>query len=308
MTVTPVSAQVPQVGPAGDEDVPLLDSAQVARFVAKGYLRFDAIVPADINEACMREILADELAATSGAPSALKAGNSVRLPLSRCFPEAQGVRSLLQLPAVRGVIESLVGPDPRYDHHAVHVRHPGEPGQQLHADAIIDTRLQFDIQLMYFPHDVPEDMGGTLIVPGSHLRRVNEHDISRYQNLAGQLTYFGPAGSILVLHHGIWHCGRRNERDAPRYMFKLRLNPAGEQVRCWDSRDLTDEGVRQRVLEVLRAKEPWYEAATGRLELVNRAVLWRYLSGQADFDIDHWLGRLENAAQPALVDKLPGHE
>jgi hypothetical protein len=62
------------------------------------------------------------------------------------------------------------------------------------------------------------------------------------------------------------------------------------------------------VLDVLRAKEPWYEAATGRLEIVNRAVLWRYLSWQADFDIDHWLGRLENAAQPSLVEKLPGHD
>ncbi len=308
MTVMPVSAELSQGSPGGDEEVPRLDSAQVALFVARGFLRLDEVVPAHVNEACLQEILAEELAGTTGAPSALKAGNSVGLALSRCFPNAPGIRSMLQLPVVRGAVESLVGPDPEYDHHAVHVRHPGEPAQQLHADAIIDTRLRFDIQLMYFPHDVPEDMGGTLLVPGSHLRRVNEHDISRYQNLAGQLTYFGPAGSILVLHHGIWHCGRRNVRDVPRYMFKLRLNPAGEQVRCWDTRDLADEGVARRVLEVLRAKEPWYEAATGRLELVNRAVLWRYLSGQADFDIDHWLGRLENAAWPSLVEKLPGHE
>jgi Phytanoyl-CoA dioxygenase (PhyH) len=308
VTVTPVSVGLPHAGPAGDAGVPLLDSAQVALFVARGFLRLDEVVPAEVNETCLQEILADEAAGTTGAPSALKAGNSVGLPLSRCFPEAPGIRLMLQLPVVHGVIQSLVGPEPKYDHHAVHVRRPGEPAQQLHADAIIDTRLRFDIQLMYFPHDVPEDMGGTLLVPGSHLRRVNEHDISRYQNLAGQLTYFGPAGSILVLHHGIWHCGRRNERDVRRYMFKLRLNPATEQVRCWDTRDLADEGVRRRVLDVLRAKEPWYEAATGRLEIVNRAVLWRYLSGQADFDIDHWLGRLENAAQPSLVEKLPGHD
>ena len=307
MTVAPGSVGLSGAGAAGDEQVPLLDSTQVALFVAKGFLRFDGVVPDPVNEACLQEMKQDEADGRTGTRSMLKAGNSVGLPLPQCFPHAPGIRSMLQLPLVRGVIQSLVGPGPLYDHHAVHVRYPGQPSQQLHADAIIDTRLRFDIQLMYFPHDVPADMGGTLLVPGSHLRRVNEHDVSRYQNLAGQITYYGPAGSVLVLHHGIWHCGRRNERDVPRYMFKLRLNPATEQIRCWDVGDLVDPDVRRRVLEVLRNREPWYEAATGRLEFVNRAVLWRYLSGQPDFDIDHWLGRLENAARPSLLEELPGY-
>jgi ectoine hydroxylase-related dioxygenase (phytanoyl-CoA dioxygenase family) len=207
---------------------------------------------------------------------------------------------------VRGIITSLLGPDPVYDHHAVHVRLPGEPSQQLHADAIIDTRLNFDIQLMYFPHDVPADMGGTLLVPGSHLRRVNEHDIARYQNLLGQITYFGPAGSLLVLHHGLWHCGRRNSRESARYMFKLRLNPATDQVRRWAVEDLDDDSVRRAVDAILRTRQPWYEASTGRLELVNRVALWRHLTGMPGFDLDYWVGRLENGAAPPLLDALPG--
>jgi hypothetical protein len=285
----------------------LLDSVQVARFAAKGFLRFDAVVPPEVNDACLEEMVAEGAARRSGKTSTLEAGNRAGLPLAQCFAKAPGARSLLQLPVVAGIITSLVGPDPLYDHHAVHIRYPGEPGQHLHADAIIDTRLHFDIQLMYYPHDVPDDMGGTLIIPGSHLRRVNEFDVARYQNLAGQLNYSGPAGSILVLHHGMWHCGRRNHRDTPRYMFKLRLNPTRDQVRCWDASDLADEAVRSQVLEVLRTKEPWYEEPTGRLELVNRAALWRYLIGQADFDLDYWLGRLENKSDPGLLEKLPGN-
>jgi hypothetical protein len=288
------------------DDAVLLGSREMAEFVAKGFLRFDAVVPDEINRACLEELRSKATAAKTGGRAPLDAGNEVGLPLSRCFPEAPGIRSMLDLPVVRGVIASLAGPDPLYDHHAVHVRYPGEPAQELHADAIIDTRLRFDIQLMYFPHDVPADMGGTLLVPGSHLRRVNEHDIARYQNLLGQLNYFGPAGSVLVLHHGLWHCGRRNRRDAPRHMFKIRLNPAADQVCQWAAADLTDEAVRRQVVDVLRAKEPWYEAATGRLELVNRIVLWRYLSGEADFDLDRWMGRLENAARPGLLEALPG--
>jgi Phytanoyl-CoA dioxygenase (PhyH) len=301
---SPVGA-IPAPG-AEAGDARLLDSTQMALFTAKGFLRFDAVVPAEINAQCIEEMVAEADARRGGARSLLEAGNVAGSPLAGCFKDAIGIRSMLGLPVIRGLITSLVGPDPLYDHHAVHVRYPDEPSQELHADAIIDTRLRFDVQLMYYPHDVGPDMGGTLIVPGSHLRRVNEHDISRYQNLAGQFTFFGPAGSILALHHGIWHCGRRNKQSVPRYMFKLRLNPVSEQVRCWDTSDLADEAVRRQVLEVLRTREPWYEASTGRLDLVNRAALWRHLSGQPDFDLDYWFGRLENAARPALLEKLPG--
>ncbi|HTX00703.1 MAG TPA: phytanoyl-CoA dioxygenase family protein [Acidimicrobiales bacterium] len=300
-----MSALRPGSAPAS----PLLSSPEVAEFVARGFLRLDGLVPDELNRACLEELLADEAAEHGGSPSPLDAGNRVGGPIGECFDGAPAIRRMLALPALRGTLESLLGPEPRYDHHAVHVRHPGEPSQRLHADAIIDTRLHFDVQLMYFPHDVPEDMGGTLLVPGSHLRSVNEHDIARYQNLRGQVSYFGPAGSVLLLHHGIWHCGRRNLRPSPRYMFKLRLNPATDQVRRWDAADLADPAVRERVLAVLRAKEPWYEASTGRLELVGRAVLWRYLSGEQDFDLDRWLGRLENRAAPPLLGALPGaHE
>ena len=47
-----------------------------------------------------------------------------------------------------------------------------DSAQGMHGDSIIDTRMQsFDVQLMYFPHDVPLEMGGTLVVPGSHFRQ-----------------------------------------------------------------------------------------------------------------------------------------
>jgi hypothetical protein len=284
----------------------LLGSEQIAEFVANGFLRFDALVPGELNRACLEEMVAADAADRAGEQPALGTGNRAGLALAQCFRESAAIRGLLALPRVRGIITSLLGPDPVYDHHAVHVRLPGEPSQQLHADAIIDTRLNFDIQLMYFPHDVPADMGGTLLVPGSHLRRVNEHDIARYQNLLGQITYFGPAGSLLVLHHGLWHCGRRNSRESARYMFKLRLNPATDQVRRWAVEDLDDDSVRRAVDAILRTRQPWYEASTGRLELVNRVALWRHLTGMPGFDLDYWVGRLENGAAPPLLDALPG--
>jgi ectoine hydroxylase-related dioxygenase (phytanoyl-CoA dioxygenase family) len=185
-----------------------------------------------------------------------------------------------------------VGPGPTIDHHAVHVREPrGGEAQPLHADAIIDVRTDaFDVQLMYYPQAVTLDMGGTLSVPGSHLRRTNESDTGRYQNLLGQTRLVCPAGTVVFLHHGIWHGGRRNDSDQVRYMFKIRFNPTVRQVRLWDNADLADPAV----VAELSTGFPWYEPATGRLEIYNRVKLWRALTGDDAFDLDYWATRVSN--------------
>ncbi|MEY9942338.1 hypothetical protein ABH932_007011 [Streptacidiphilus sp. MAP5-52] len=262
----------------------LLTSVQVARFAAQGYLRMDAVVPPEMNARAI-EVL------NAGIP-----GVPYGTPLSTAFPEGSFARSLVELPPVAGALRSLVGPEPTVDHHAVHVREPqGGEAQPLHGDAIIDVRPDaFDVQLMYYPHEVTADMGGTLTVPGSHLRRTNESDTGRYQNLRGQTRLTCPAGTVVLLHHGLWHGGRRNDSDTRRYMFKIRFNPTVPQVRLWNTDDLADPAVAAELSALL----PWYEGAAGRLEIYNRVRLWRALTGDATFDIDHWVTRVTN--RPSL--------
>ncbi|MET9907714.1 phytanoyl-CoA dioxygenase family protein [Streptomyces sp. NPDC006476] len=258
----------------------LLNSVQVARFVAHGFLRLDAVVPPEMNE--------EALGVFDTGLDPVPYGSEV----PKAFPESSFARRLVELPAVAGALESLVGPDPTIDHHFVHTREPHQgSAQPLHADALIDLRTDaFDVQLMYYPQEVTADMGGTLIVPGSHLRRTNESDTGRYQNLLGQTRLTCPAGTIALLHHGIWHGGRRNDSDTVRHMYKIRFNPTVPQVRLWDTADLDDPAVR----EELRRVFPWYEPATGRLEIHNRVRLWRSLTGDPGFDIDHWATRISN--------------
>ncbi|MCE2472302.1 MAG: phytanoyl-CoA dioxygenase family protein [Anaerolineae bacterium] len=274
-----------------------LSSTQMAEFVARGFLRFDELVPDEINQAVMRGIDRQEIK-----------GHRAGTPLSQCY-HGTPIRRLLDMPQIQGLIASLVGEDPLFDHDAIHVREPNEgKAQGLHADSIIDCRSHFDIQLMYFPHDVPLEMGGTLLLPGSHFRRVNEMDVAAYQNMRGQIPMVCKAGSVLALHHGIWHCGRQNQTDRRRYMFKLRLNPVVRQLRLWNTDDLTDDYAAPKEIHsgfprsddvqgILSKQEPWFEAASGRLEIVNRIKLWRFLTGDESFDVHYWLGRLEN--QPA---------
>ncbi|MEM7015820.1 MAG: phytanoyl-CoA dioxygenase family protein [Pseudomonadota bacterium] len=181
-----------------------------------------------------------------------------------------------------------------------------------HQDSTIDPRKAFDVQLMYFPHDVTPEMGGTRFVPGTHLRIVSEAAIGRYQNISGQRHVVCKAGTMLFMHMGIWHGGGLNQSERVRYMFKIRLCPTEKQVRLWDDSDLTEAHFEQRPIfwtnptyevdpihKILTTSEKWFEYDTGRLEYLNRIRFWRYLLGDETFDADYWVTRVENETTTA---------
>ena len=261
----------------------LLNTKQMAQFVAAGFLRFDELVPDEINRAACAEM-------ETGVPRG-RAG----APLSELWTDA-AIGRVVRLPQIQGIIHSLVGPDPLYDHHAVHtVDAHHEHGQIWHADAIIDTRLHFDVQLFYFAHDTPREMGGTMFLPGSIYRRISESDIARYQNFLGQMPMVCKAGTVAVAHHGIWHCAQPNLTGRKRYMFKLRLNPTVRQKKLWNTDDIDDA----EIPGLLNANHRWYGNEV-RLEVVNRIKLWRFVTGDENYDVSYWLSRLENAPENEL--------
>lgn len=302
----------------------LLTSRQMAHFAARGFLRFDAVVPDSINQAFLAEIgHVDEVEVGSirehyarimarSAVPVVNAGTSFR----QAYPDECALGAIAALPDVRGAIASLVGNDCVFDHHFLHVAFPDEyyeaigqrnVAQHTHQDSTIDPRSAFDLQIMYFPHEVTREMGGTRFVPGTHLRIVSEAAIARYQNLRGQQHVVCPAGTMLFMHHGIWHGGGMNRSERLRYMFKIRLCPTSRQVRLWDTSDLPDDHLEQRpifwldgqpdpehVHSILTKPEPWHEQDTGRLDYLNRIRLWRYLLGDERFDADYWVTRVEN--------------
>lgn len=268
---------------------PLLTSKEVAAFVAHGFLRFDELVSSNLCLAALAE-LASGAAPTAWNRTPAGAGTGLAgRPLDDVWMSSPAIGPVLRLPLVRGIIESLLGRGALYDHHYAHVVAPRQLwSQPWHADAVLDRRpLAFDIQLLFFFHDTPREMGGTMILPGSHLRRANELDVSRTQNFRGQLATVCRAGTLVVCHHGLWHCGQPNRTDGPRTMFKLRLGPARRQVRGWDLSDLGDPAITQ-TLQHAHA----FTGIDARLEIINRIRLWRYLTDDPAFDIDHWLGRM----------------
>jgi len=296
----------------------LLSTNQMAHFAASGYLRFDGLIEDSLNRDFLDEIGHTEEGADIGEhyrrimdTSAIPVVNA-GTPLSDSYPADSALGRIMSRPEVSGIVQSLVGENPVLDHHFLHITFPPAltgralPAQHTHQDSTIDPRKAFDVQIMYFPQEVTAEMGGTRFIPGTHLRIVSEAAISRYQNIVGQQHVICPAGTLLVMHHGIWHGGGANRADRLRYMFKIRLCPTERQCRLWDTTDLEashdqrpifwlgEPRKAEHVHSILTAPEPWHENDSGRLEYLNRIRFWRYLTGDEDFDADYWLTRVEN--------------
>lgn len=260
----------------------LLTSRQMAEFVSTGMLRFDAVLPHDL---CLRG--QQELAngRWSGGVYDESGADYDDLWMDSAFGAA------LRHTTVAGAIHSLVGPNPRFDHRAAHLVTAGSSrGPNLHQDAEVDQRFSaFDIQLSLFLHDVPEEMGGTMFVPGTHFRRTRVHSITRYHHIVGAQPTVCKMGTVVIWHHNLWHAARSNRTDRDRYMFKVRLNPRVRQCRLWDTSDIDHPDIPGLLMQT----QPWM-GNEARVEIINRLRLWRAVADIPDYDVHSWLTRLEH--------------
>lgn len=251
----------------------LLDARQMAQFVTDGYLVFEELVPQDLNEKIYEE------------------QKSNQYPGNKFWEGSAYIKEVFALPQVKGIIQSLVGPNPGFDHSYLHVVTPKRlSAQQWHGDSIIDTRrFGFDIQIFYFSHDTPIESGPTMILPGSHLRRINTMSIGRYKNFVGQKQLAAKAGTLVFWHQALWHCAQPNYTDMTRYVFKIRLRPDRPQRRLFHTEGYDSEQIRQ----ILQKIFPW-QGNERRLEIVQRAKLWRYVTGddEVDFSFERALTRM----------------
>jgi hypothetical protein len=243
----------------------LLTARQMARFVTDGFLLEENLVPEELNRAVHQD------------------QKEINRPGPRIWDSSSNLRAVFELPQVKGILQGLVGLNPGYDHSALHVVKAGYlKAQNWHADSIIDLRpLAFDIQAFYFSHDTPKEMGPTLILPGSHLRKVNTESIGRYKNIVGQRQLVAKAGTIVFMHHGIWHCAQPNYTDQTRYVFKLRLRPGQEQRGLFNLDGYQDPEIAELIY---RGYQDW-QGNEARLEHNRRAALWRYVTGDDTVDV-----------------------
>ncbi len=238
----------------------LMTAEQMAHFVVDGFLMFDGLVPEELN----RAVYEDQ-----------KAGKGY-------WHVSDSIKEVFELPQIKGILQSLVGENPVYDHSALHVVGANQKTAQFwHSDSIIDARpFAFDIQAMYFSHDCPKEMGPTIILPGSHLRRVSNMSIARYKNITGQMQLAGKAGTIAFLHQALWHGAQPNYTNETRYMFKLRLRTGEPQHGLFNM----DGYKSDEVSRIVNSFSHRWQGEEGRAENVERSKLWRYLCGDDTVD------------------------
>ncbi len=92
----------------------------MATFAAKGCLRFDGLIDEEINQKFMglfsQKIGSNDRYANSVIPNC-RPGEL----LKNAFPGDHPLSLVLNEPTVAGAIKSLMGEDPIFDHHHVHV-------------------------------------------------------------------------------------------------------------------------------------------------------------------------------------------
>ena len=181
-----------------------LTDAQMAQFVAHGYITITPDLPAEFHA----EVFAqhEEIRTREGNP-----GNNLlpRIPL---------VRQVFDHPSVVGALQSVVGTDYYLQPH----RHPhynpaGSKGQTMHQDGgkRWSHRTRY-LLAFYYPQDTPLERGPSGIVPGSHY--FNTPEGARIER---ELPLVTPAGTVTIANYDLWHRAMPNTSDQNRYMVKF---------------------------------------------------------------------------------------
>ena len=137
------------------ENSVLLNSIQMAEFVARGCLRFDGLIDESLNREFL-DLFPVNIGANDKYVNKLIPNCKPGKLLSSSFPVNHPISKVLNNPTVAGALKSLMGTNPIFDHHYVHLTFPNRSRVQTnHQDSTIDLRSKnFDIQIIYFPHEV----------------------------------------------------------------------------------------------------------------------------------------------------------
>ena len=194
-----------------------LDANALRRFIRHGFLTVQTSLPAAFHsEICQR---AGVVLDTEG-----NWGNNI-------LPRLPELQQVLEDPAVRGALSALLGPTyALHPHRYCHRNEPGSTAQRLHKDTREfsgDRHLRHHrprwLIAFYYPQTVSSDMGPTAIVPRSpyYLEQPDQ------QHWPEKLLC-APAGTVAIVHFGMWHRATANRSAGSRFMFKFEFGRMDE--------------------------------------------------------------------------------
>jgi len=191
----------------------LLSDEQVVSFIIHGYHLIETDLPAAFHAS-----VCDDIAQLDSNP-----GDGILDRVPKLY-------QVYDDPKVRGVLTSLLGADYAMNSHRhCHISPPGFKSQAWHQDGINQRHHQIRTVLaMYYPQDVPVEMGPTVIMPGTHFRNAPTDRMAAYGTLREQVLLTVKAGTVAIVHYDIWHAGTANRTDKSRYMLKFLFSRGSE--------------------------------------------------------------------------------
>jgi hypothetical protein len=200
-----------------------LSDAEVQRFIVDGYTVIETPFGGEPVHASIVEKI-DKTIDKMGNP-----GNN----LLATVPDIQKV---FDHPAVRGAVESLLGPDAYlHPHTHCHNHQPGAGDQSWHKDEYnYDCNLRGPrhrwVFALYYPQDVTPDMGPTCILPQyQHVDRVSSVNAAEAAEVAFPCVC--RAGAVALINIDCGHRGTANTTARVRHMCKFHFCRLHEPVR-----------------------------------------------------------------------------
>jgi hypothetical protein len=138
---------------------------------------------------------------------------------------------LMDRPPVVGVLDQVLGPDCICYGGSLWVTGQGRE-MGMHADLLLmetpdgllyDAKVRlpvFRASLHIYLDDQVEEIGPTLVIPGSHLAGRKPRNESTWRGIAPKRPAFA-AGGALLFRHDVWHGAARNTSTRRRYMIQV---------------------------------------------------------------------------------------
>ncbi len=151
-------------------------------------------------------------------------------PLDAILDRVPDLYEIYESHEVRGVLSSILGPDYQMNSHRhCHLTEPGHPGGHWHQDGVNRRHHRIQVVLaMYYPQDVTEDMGPTIVLPGTQYHNTPTTLMRSYMNFKTQVPLTVKAGTVAITHYDLWHAWMPNTSTVNRRMLKFLFSRQSE--------------------------------------------------------------------------------
>ncbi|MBI2192515.1 MAG: phytanoyl-CoA dioxygenase family protein [Planctomycetes bacterium] len=167
---------------------------------------------------------------------------------NRVLEEVPDLTRVFEHPQVKGALESLLGEDMvMHQHRHCHTLQSGKGPGRWHQDDVNVRHHQIRrILAMYYPQEVTEELGPTVIMPGTQFRNAPTSRMASYGNFRHQKLLTVKAGTVVIAHYDLWHSGTANRGNRNRHMLKFIFDRVSEPVSpAWDHDPSKDQRIRE---------------------------------------------------------------